>query len=95
MELHELLNAVQDRDSFLRFAEALHADRALADAEEAKGLSHPFDEGGRGWRNGTIESFLDAALGWAGSADFGASAHDPSALWRQFALFLYMGKIYE
>ena len=95
MELHELVDQVRDCESFLTFVESLRADRALADAEEATAISDSFDEGARGWQNGTIESFLEAAIAWARDADLCAAEGDASALWRQFALFLYMAKTYE
>ena len=95
MELYELVEQVTDWESFLAFVESLRADRALADAEEAKGLSNWFDEGARGWQSGTIESFLEAGVAWARAADLCSAEDDASSLWRHFAHFLYMGKTYE
>jgi hypothetical protein len=98
MELHELLEQVQDRESFLRFVAALIQDRKAAVAAEAANPT-PFlglcpDAGG--WYNTSIEGYLDAALSWAESTDMGVRqglSEDPS--WQAFAVFLYVGKIYE
>jgi hypothetical protein len=59
--------------------------------------SPPFGPGANGWENGTIEAFLGAAAAWAESTDFGLrlGTSDAANPWHQFALFLYLGKIYE
>ncbi|SDH61976.1 hypothetical protein SAMN05216603_11138 [Pseudomonas benzenivorans] len=80
MELHELLDQVKDSKAFLNFARALAADKSTAN----------------GWENTTIEAFLDGAISWAESSDFGLNQRLlPSNPWQQFAVFLYCGKIYE
>ncbi|XVN15726.1 hypothetical protein QZH46_07060 [Pseudomonas corrugata] len=80
MELHDLLDQVNDSQTFLRFARALMAD--CADSMD--------------WENNTIEGFLESAIAWAESSDFGISQGlQPSNSWQQFAVFLYCGKIYE
>ena len=65
MELHELLDAVQDQRSFLEFVKALIADREDEVAKERLSPSSPYGPGANGWENGTIEDFLEAATGWA------------------------------
>lgn len=83
MELSDLLNEVSDDQSFLRFARALMEDGSVATEEN-------------GWQNSTINGFLDSAIAWAEASDFGLSQGlQPSNPWRQFAVFLYCGKIYE
>jgi len=48
------------------------------------------------WENGTIESFLEAALAWAKASDFGRTTEVHSRNpWRLFAQFLLAGKSYE
>ncbi len=55
-----------------------------------------WNAGPMGSENGSIESFLDAAHGWAIDSDFGKKqALDDENLWKKFAVFLYCGKIYE
>lgn len=89
-ELHELLNAVADQDSFLRFANALRDDRERGAAPDA------FGRGPRGWENHTIEDFLEAAIAWATTTSFGETQDGTNrSPWWQFASFLYCGKIYE
>jgi len=84
MDPYDFLDQVNDGQTFLRFARALAEDRAAALPE------------GTDWQNNTIESFLECAVAWAESSDFGArQGLDPSNPWRQFAVFLYCGKIYE
>ncbi|MNN44072.1 hypothetical protein D3C81_1583470 [compost metagenome] len=80
MELHEHLEQVRDADTFLSFARAPAADKSTSSD----------------WENTTIEAFLDGAISWAESSDFGLDQGLlPSNSWRQFAVFLYCGKIYE
>ncbi|MCF5668704.1 hypothetical protein [Pseudomonas marginalis] len=79
MELHEQLDQVKDANTFLAFAHALAEDKSNGD-----------------WENGTIEAFLDGAIEWAEASNFGVDQGlQPSNPWRQFANFLYCGKIYE
>lgn len=61
-----------------------------------RSLSSPYGPDAGGWENISIESFLEAALAWAESTNFGASQGlSDSNLWQKFAVFLYVGKIYE
>lgn len=83
VELYDVLNDVIDDQSFLRFARALMEDGAVATEEG-------------GWQNSSISGFLDSAIAWAEASDFGVSQGlQSSNPWRQFAVFLYCGKIYE
>jgi hypothetical protein len=94
--LTQALEAVTDSRSFLDFARVLVADRQDEIRKEQAGASSPYGPGANGWENGTIEDFLDAAIRWAEASDFGKrQGVSPDNPWRQFALFLYCGKIYE
>ncbi len=86
-------DTVTDRDSFVQFVEFLAADRiAAANLEKADPQRYPWD-GAAGWKNTEIPAFLEGALaGSLAQRDWGTSAA-PS--WRDFAVFLYLGKIYE
>jgi hypothetical protein len=87
-------SAVNDEESFLAFVKALEADRRLAAALE-KEAPVPYGSH-RGWENATIEQFLEAATSWAEDTRFGRSQRlEGVSPWRQFAVFLYCGKIYE
>jgi hypothetical protein len=81
-ELHELLGRVSDRESFLVFVDAVIVERKNADAQDA--LS--------GWQNDTIEQYLESAAAWTKDSAHSFSSENP---WRNFAEFLYMGKMYE
>ncbi|WP_050547515.1 MULTISPECIES: DUF7660 family protein [Pseudomonas] len=84
MELHDILDQVNDDQTFLRFARALMADRAGASSDSMD------------WENNTIEGFLENAIAWAEDTDFGIrQGLEQSNPWQQFAVFLYCGKIYE
>ena len=90
-ELLEALEAVTDEASFMRFVQALLAERRQS-------LSLPVGPDGfrGGWANDSIEGFLDAALQWAEDADFGACTEPVSPhLWQRFASFLWAGRSYE
>lgn len=89
-----LLDTVTNRETFLAFVWALVEDRQKADAVEAADPERHRWGGANGWQNQTIVSFLEAAA--AGSEhpswpEQGAEAPG----WKDFALFLLMGKIYE
>jgi hypothetical protein len=86
-------DAVHDRESFVRFVEALIAQRAEADALESEFPDAYRWEGAAGWQNGSIASFLESALSGAVAQEKWGSKRAPS--WRDFAEFLYLGKIYE
>ena len=97
-ELYELLEQVHDRSSFLAFVAALVRDREAAVAGEREVPSEHLglcpDAGG--WYNTTIEGYLEAALAWAEATRMGTTRgllEEPS--WKTFAVFLYVGKIYE
>lgn len=85
--------AVHDRASFERFFEALIRDREHAESmERASPLAHSC-EGARGWQNTTISQYLECALAGA-SAQSGWSS-EQGLTWRDLAIFLYLGKVYE
>jgi hypothetical protein len=90
------LKAVCDPGTFLIFVKELIADREDEVQNEKTNPSSPYGPGANGWENWTIEAFLESAVAWAEDSDFGVkqglSSENP---WRQFANFLYLGKIYE
>ncbi len=96
MDPHELLDQVNDRDSFFEFVRALIGDRKEEVAKERISPGSPHGSVANGWENGTIEGYLDAALRWAESTDMGRTQGVPgSPSSRSFAVFLYCGKVYE
>lgn len=96
MELHEAADAVCDWQTFLVFTRQLIHDREDEVEKEKISPSSPYGPGANGWENGTIETFLDAAVAWAEATRFGETQGLPfDNPWRKFAAFLYCGKIYE
>jgi hypothetical protein len=96
MELHRLLDSVNDEESFLTFVEALYRDRKVDLEQEGRSPSSPYGQTARGWQNVTVDSFLEAAHRWAVDTQFGATQNLGTAPpWRKFAAFLYCGKTYE
>lgn len=89
------MDTVCDRESFLRFADALTADRKRAGELEREKPSSGYGRDAGGWENRSIEAFLDAATAWATATKQLPTDPSPADLWRFFATFLYSGKIYE
>ena len=95
MEPEELINLVIDKESFLVFVEALRQDKELSNQEEKGNPSSPYSSAARGWENSSIESFLEAGIGWAEDTNFGVLRIGENSPWRIFAEFLLAGKQYE
>ncbi len=94
-DLNELLEGVNDRDSFLEFVKALIEDRKAELEDEKSNPGSPIGPGSRGWENGTIENYLDASVAWveAWNGKEGEVPKEPT--WQSFARILYAGKYYE
>jgi hypothetical protein len=89
----DLLAKVVDRDSFIAFVTALAAERQSAEELEKDNPERYRWAPARDWNNGTISSFLYAALAYFRGGPFHKPEEVPS--WKMFAEFLYFGKIYE
>jgi hypothetical protein len=90
----ELLDAVNSRETFIAFVEALIEDRREADAVEASDPQRYRWSGAKGWQNGTIATFLGGALAYAQSPNWPDRQPDAPS-WKDLAKFLFLGKIYE
>jgi len=90
MELHEKLELVNSKETFLEFVKALIDDKQDEEKKELISPSSPFAEGANGWQNITISDFLGAAHSY--STD---SINGIDLSWKGFATFLYAGKMYE
>lgn len=97
--LDDLLEQVNSKESFLRFAYALSAD---FQDEQEKEVAHPTPflgvvQGANGWYNHSINGFLEQMCAWARATstitDEPMVPEEPS--WRSFAEMLLMGKEYE
>jgi len=86
-------DSVIDRESFIRFVQALAADREEAERLEKADPKQYQWGGANDWQNGSISSFLECALAGSEAQDNWGSAAGPS--WKDLAVFLYLGKIYE
>jgi len=96
MTLQQAIEQVVDAESFLRFVEALEADRRDEIKKEQVSATSPYSPGHNGWENGTIEGFLESARAWAQDSKFGRQDwSSASGMWRGFAEFLLAGKFYE
>ncbi|KRB98281.1 hypothetical protein [Duganella sp. Root198D2] len=84
---------VHDRDSFLQFAQWLIDDRHEADDVERADPERYKWGGAHGWQNSSIASFLEGAIAGADAQRDWAVGSGPS--WKDLAVFLYLGKIYE
>ena len=92
IELHKLIENVNDEKSFLIFVQALIQDRSIEDPES---IDH-CGRGSQGWENHSIQSFLEAGHAWAEATNIGESqGMGKESPWKRFAAFLYCGKIYE
>jgi hypothetical protein len=89
----DLLDQVTDKQTFIRFVQALADERERAQEIENKHPKVYVVDGALGWKNGDISSFLYAALECFTSQPVSYSDQSPS--WKMFAEFLYFGKIYE
>ena len=92
MELDERLEQVDGPKTFVTFVRQLIADRK----EDVSQRADTFGRGVHGWENDSIEDFLEAGLAWAEDSNFGVKQGlERESPWKQFASFLYCGKIYE
>lgn len=85
-----LFEAVHDRDSFVRFTQALAKERELASKLERDDPTRYCLDGALGWKNADIASFLHAGLSCLES-----SPEPEKVAWKTFADFLYCGKVVE
>lgn len=94
MKLNQLLENVNNRQTFLIFVKALIQDCREAD-ELAKQNPEKYQwVGTLGWENGSVETYLDAALACFEGGKW--REEKPEEInWKKFAEFLYGGKIYE
>ena len=95
MELYDALENVTDYQSFLVFVQALVEDWEDEVAKEKLQPSNPYGPGANGWENGTIGAYLEAALRCEKDHAKLHKTVDKQPSWREFAQFLYRGKIYE
>ena len=91
MDLNELLEKVDSKETFLQFVKALKEDKVEEDEKEKTSPPSPYGPGANGWENGSISTFLDAVEAYGEDSDL--IKEEPN--WKSFALLLYAGKFYE
>ncbi len=97
MELCEMADKVNSKESFLRFVEALARDAEAVNTASGRTADGKTDLNPNGWENGSIAAFLDAMSAWA-AATHGLNGEpmvSEQASWRSFARILHAGKFYE
>ncbi|XLP07750.1 hypothetical protein ACI7YQ_02520 [Alteromonas marina] len=92
MDLLDLIEHVNDQESFLAFAKALEEDKRDETKKEIYEPSSPYSHGANGWQNSSIEDFLESAIAFAEDS---VTWQTENNMWKKFALFLVGGKIYE
>jgi hypothetical protein len=93
-DLDELLERVNDEQSFITFIQALGAD-FTRERTMNEPLS-PYGRGALGWENGSVDAFLEAAGAWAIDSSRQVAADVASAnVWQRCASILLAGKFYE
>jgi len=91
MELHKILEEIKTKKDFLDFVEKLMADKIDEDLKEKKNPSPPYSRGRNGWENDTIVGFLASLIAYGEDSKM----IDEKPNWKNFALLLFAGKIYE
>ncbi len=88
--IEALLDMVRDRKSFIFFVEALAKERDLAARLERDDPQRYRIDGGLGWKNADISSFL-----YAGLTTLNPLLEPADVSWQTLAEFLYNGKVVE
>ncbi len=92
MSMDELTpDSVHDRETFMRFVEALILDREEADELELQSPEEYRWVGANDWQNGTIASYLGCALAGAVARRDGWGS-EAGVTWRELAILLWFGK---
>lgn len=96
VDLEELLENVDDEQSFIAFVQALGCDFARERVLERSTPSSPHGPEVLGWENGSVDAFLDAAAAWATADSRNTPSTTPeSNVWQRCAEILLAGKFYE
>jgi len=97
MNLYDMADRVDSKESFLAFVRVLADDAAAGAAEGTHTPDGKLNLSPRGWETGTIADFRYTAEAW-GTSNFGHNGEPHiarEASWRTFAHFLHSGKFYE
>ncbi|REG90962.1 hypothetical protein [Algoriphagus antarcticus] len=89
MNLSDLLDKVNSKETFFELVAALKKDKIDEDEKENINRSSKFSFGANGCENGNISMFLDAIH------LFGNDNEEISLSWYSYALLLYSGIFYK
>lgn len=89
-------NAVIDERSFVRLLQLMALDRQHEEQKELAAPGPPYAAGARGWENGDVAAFLNAAAAWAEDTQHTSNLDaGPSDIWRRAAKIIVAGAFYE
>ena len=91
----ELVDSVNDEQTFVQFLAALSDDWGKHVEIENRSPSPPYSTGALGWENGSIGAFLDAASAYGESCISQGNANKSDNPWHRAAEIILAGKLYE
>jgi len=91
MDLDNLLNQVNSKETFIYFIKALKEDKTDELCEKKNSPSSLYSSGHNGWENDTLVDFLDSIHAFSQDSKLIKETPD----WKTFALIFYAGKFYE
>ena len=92
MDLNQVVQQVDSKETFLEFVSLLCADWQSSQATEKTNPSAPYGPAALGWENPSLGPFLESLNAW--STDMGERLPS-TASWRTFAEMLIAAKYYE
>jgi len=93
MSPEELIDQVNDKESFVKFLDSFISDCQIAEKMERENPEMYQWGGANNWQNSSISCFLESASVYLME---GPHRHEGGDLdWKDMANFLYFGKIYE
>jgi len=89
--LTDLLQQVDDEQSFLRFLRAMREDYEKTERECGRSGQHICVAEGH-WESRSIRDFLRSSEDWGTRGDFGEGVHHGEPILRRIATLLYVGR---
>jgi hypothetical protein len=88
---YDLLEQVNDEQSFLRFLRALREDLETSE-RECHYPGHPGCAEAQHWESTSTRDFLRSMDEWGSEGDFGQGMHHGEPMLRRIAAMLYVGR---
>ena len=95
IDLDELLERVNDEQSFIAFIHALSSDFASQPLLDNVTPLKRDEAGVSQWENGSVDTFLEAAAAWATASTRISPSTSETNIWQRCASILLAGKFYE